>query len=154
MNSSVRAYRDSDRASVMSLVDRFTSFDLPPWRDKQTVDDANRNALSAALDALHAGRAVFVAERNNTFAGFVHVCVKSDHFTHEDIGYVSDIVVHPDFEGVGVAGELLDATLQWAQELDLKVLTLEVFDGNTRAMRLYEKHGYARDVVQYTRPVD
>jgi hypothetical protein len=31
---------------------------------------------------------------------------------------------------------------------------LDVFDGNNRAKRLYERQGFGRDTVQYTRPVD
>ena len=138
----------------MSLVERFTSFDLPPWRAKQAIDEANRTALSTALDSADANRIVFVAERGDTFVGFIHVQARSDHFTHAEIGYVSDIAVHPDHERQGVAGALLDEALQWAKQEGLKALTLEVFEGNGRAMMFYEKHGFARDVIQYTRPVE
>lgn len=153
MSSNVRIYRDSDRASIIALAERFTSFDLPPWREKQAIDDANRAALTLALDRPGGDRVVYVAELGGVFAGFVHAAVRPDHFTRERIGYISDIAVDPSCEGQGVAGELLDEVLRWAEREGLAFLTLEVFDGNHRAMRLYEKHGFARDVVQYTRPV-
>jgi len=154
MEPEVRHYRTPDRSAILDLSARFTEFELPPWRAKQEVDEANREALEAALDAADVGSVVLVADRNGAFAGFIHMQTKSDYFTKEGVGYVADIAVHPGHEGAGVAGRLLAAGEAWAKDQGLKILTLQVFDGNERAMRLYEQHGYAREVVQYTKQVE
>ena len=150
----VRDYRTSDRSAILGLSERFTEFELPSWRAKREVDEANREAIAAALDATAARSVVLVADRNGAFAGFIHLLAKTDYFTKEDVGYVADIAVHPDHEGVGVAGRLLEAGQAWAKGQGLKTLTLQVFDGNDRAARLYEKHGFTREVVQYTKSLE
>jgi len=55
---------------------------------------------------------------------------------------------------MGVAGRLLEAGQVWAKGNGLNTLTLQVFDGNDRAARLYEKAGFMREVVQYTKRVE
>ena len=88
------------------------------------------------------------------FAGFIHLQTKTDYFTKENVGYIADIAVHPDHEGEGVAGSLLEAGQAWAKGQGFRTLTLEVFEGNDRAARLYEKHGFTREVVQYTKSME
>ena len=63
-----------------------------------------------------------------------------EHNPHKGECYIADIVVHPDFRGLGV-GTLL---LQWAIDYvkaqpSLDVLSLYVSDNNKRASRLYEQ---------------
>jgi len=149
----VRDYRAQDRPAILDLAERFTEFELPPWRAKRDVDEANRKALAGALDDAAVGSVVLVAERDGEFAGFIRLQTKTDYFTKRDVGYIADIAVHPDHEGVGVAGRLLDAGQAWAKDKGLMTLTLEVFDGNDRAARLYERHGFTREVVQYTKSI-
>ena len=105
------------------------------------------------MDSPEEGEVVFVAEMGGSFAGFVHLQTKTDHFTGEALGYVADLAVHPSSEGKGVAARLLGRAVDWAQGEGFRLLTLDVFDGNDRAKRLYEKQGFGRDTVQYTREV-
>jgi ribosomal protein S18 acetylase RimI-like enzyme len=149
----VRDYEASDRPAILGLAERFTEFELPPWRSKDEIDEANRKALAVALDSESAGSVVLVAECDDEFAGFIHLQSKSDHFTNESVGYIADIAVHPGHEGKGVAGRLLDAAQTWAIGRGMKTITLQVFEGNSRAARLYEKHGFSRDVIQYTKAI-
>ena len=150
----MRDYRTSDRSAILDLSERFTEFELPPWRTKREIDETNREALAAALDAATCGSVVLVAAREGAFAGFIHLQTKTDYFTKENVGYVADIAVHPSHEGMGVAGRLLEAGQVWAKGNGLNTLTLQVFDGNDRAARLYEKAGFMREVVQYTKRVE
>lgn len=148
-----RSYRSSDRSAILDLAGRFTEFELPPWRLKQEIDEANRKALATALDSETAGSVVLVAECDDEFAGFIHLQSKTDYFTKESVGYIADIAVHPGHERRGVAGSLLEAGQAWARGQGMKTMTLQVFEGNDRAARLYEKHGFARDVIQYTKSI-
>jgi ribosomal protein S18 acetylase RimI-like enzyme len=107
-----------------------------------------------ALDTAAASSLVLVAEHDGAFAGFIHLQTKTDYFTKQDVGYVADIAVHSGHEGVGVAGHLLEAGQAWARGRGLKALTLQMFEGNDRAARLYEKPGFTREVVQYTKVIE
>lgn len=149
----VRRYQPSDRSAVLGLVGRFTEFEAPAWRSRRRIDQANYDALSQSVDSPAEGEAVFAAERGGLFAGFVHLQTKTDHFTGEAVGYVADLAVPPSSEGTGVAARLLDRAADWARDEGFRLLTLDVFDRNDRAKRLYEKQGFERDTVQYTRQV-
>ena len=59
-----------------------------------------------------------------------------------DEGYINNIAVSPDFRRQGIAGLLLDALTKEAKSRELAFMTLEVREGNTPAIKLYEKHGF------------
>jgi ribosomal protein S18 acetylase RimI-like enzyme len=50
--------------------------------------------------------------------------------------------VHPALRGSGAASALVQAVLAWAEERGARLVRLSVIDGNNRARRLYEKHGF------------
>lgn len=56
--------------------------------------------------------------------------------------FVSDIVVSPEFRGLGVARALMEAFEQKAAENRASKLALETNTGNSPAIGLYEKLGY------------
>jgi putative acetyltransferase len=65
------------------------------------------------------------------------------HATHLGMG------VHPDFQGMGVGDALLRAGLDLADGwLRCERVELEVYPDNTRARRLYEKHGFVEEGVR------
>lgn len=59
-----------------------------------------------------------------------------------DEGYITNVATSPARRREGIAGMLLLALKQRAEELGLSFLTLEVREGNFPARRLYEKHGF------------
>ena len=59
-----------------------------------------------------------------------------------DEGYINNIAVSPDCRGQGIAELLLDALSKEAKSRELIFMTLEVREGNTPAIKLYEKHGF------------
>lgn len=89
---------------------------------------------------------VVVAESNNQCIGFVTVDPKS--------GYLDQIVVAPDQWGSAAAAMLVNE----AKRVSPQALDLHVNKDNARAIRFYEKHGFARsgdDVNPVSgRPVD
>jgi putative acetyltransferase len=74
---------------------------------------------------------IVVAEQDGALAGFVTVDPKT--------GYLDQIVVAPEYWGSGTALALLDA----AKRLSPAGLDLLVNKDNFRAIRFYEKHGFA-----------
>ena len=70
---------------------------------------------------------------------------------------ISNVAVHPDWRGKGIASMLMEHVIQEAQEQGLHSLLLEVREGNTSARRLYEKTGFVIDGVRknyYQNPVE
>jgi putative acetyltransferase len=71
-----------------------------------------------------------IAELNGALAGFVTV---------DEAGYLDQIVVAPEAWGSDVAVALIDA----AKRISPTRLDLLVNQDNARAIRFYEKHGFA-----------
>ena len=60
------------------------------------------------------------------------------------ISHVGDLIVGVDkaYWGTGIGSKLMTELLKWAESTELKRLSLEVVEENTRAIKLYEKYGF------------
>jgi ribosomal protein S18 acetylase RimI-like enzyme len=56
--------------------------------------------------------------------------------------------VHPEARGHGAAGSLLDVAARQLRDRGIRKLTLRVLGSNETAIRLYERHGFAREGIQ------
>ena len=61
-----------------------------------------------------------------------------------DEGYITNVAVRPDCRRRGVAGQILQVFLDFAQAQGLAFLTLEVRDSNAPAAALYASLGFAQ----------
>lgn len=61
-----------------------------------------------------------------------------------DEGYISNVAVAGEHRRLGIGDALIETLEERAEALSLAFLTLEVRAGNTAAIRLYEKHGFAQ----------
>ncbi len=118
------------------------------------MNGAEAQVTIAAIGADPAEKAVLVAEDEaGRRLGFVHVETAADFFTRERHGHVSTIVVAPDAEGRGVGVELLRAAEQWTRDRGYRLLTLNVFEANDRARRLYRRAGFSIDTIKYVKTI-
>ena len=77
-----------------------------------------------------------VAERNGEVLGYIGV----QEICGE--GYITNVAVFPPFRRCGIASALLDAAADGAKQRGCAFLTLEVREGNAKAIHLYEAHGF------------
>lgn len=52
------------------------------------------------------------------------------------------ISVRKDYWGKGVSSQLMSSLINFAKEIQIEVITLEVFSNNIRGIKLYEKFGF------------
>lgn len=69
-------------------------------------------------------------------------------FKHEQYAYLGFMYVHPDFRGQGVNGKIMEALKAWAKKQGLTEMRLDVYHGNERAIRAYEKTGFEKHMIQ------
>lgn len=150
----IRAFRASDSEFIISLISRFSEFDLPAWRTTAEINRTNHTLLHQALEQPEPDAAIFIAEDEaGQPAGFIHLQTQTDYFSGEKHGYVSDLAVDQAFECQGVGRLLLETAEVWSRTKGYRLLSLYVFAGNTRAQRLYEKHGFAPELVKYVKQI-
>jgi GNAT superfamily N-acetyltransferase len=146
----IRAARAEDAAWILPMSSRLHDFGPPPFRPRDQMDRAVAADIAAGLESPDPDIAVLVAEDEATGrpAGFAHIKTLADYFTDEPHGHVSDLVVAGGAEGRGVGSALLAAAEDWSRARGHRLLTLNVFDENHRARRLYDRVGYRPDTLR------
>ena len=145
----IRPARPEDAEWIVPLGSRMHEFGPPPWRDVRVMDAAVAAQWARELANPTPGSAFLVAEDAlGSAVGFVWLRTERDYFIDMPVGHVIDIAVTRGGEGRGIGRALLDAADRWAESNGYPWLTLHVFEGNDRARRVYEKHGY---VPEWTR---
>jgi ribosomal-protein-alanine N-acetyltransferase len=90
------------------------------------------------LDALHSGYQAQVLMAGDIVLGYF-VAMKGVDEVH-----LLNITVAPEYQRQGWSRVLLDALALWSRGQSVPWLWLEVRVGNTRAVQVYEAHGYRR----------
>lgn len=154
MTIQIRTFKPSDGEFIISLAARFSEFDLPEWRLRPEIDNANRAVLQKALDQPEPDSTLFVAEdETGRPVGFIHLQTQIDYFTGEKHGYISDLAVDKSVEGQGIGRRLLETAEAWGRTKGYRLLTLYVWAGNRRAQQLYQKYGFSQEVVKYVKMI-
>jgi GNAT superfamily N-acetyltransferase len=153
MPISVRAGTTQDHDFAVATARRFASFGPPPWRTEVEVVEGEVRCLDDYFDGRMPGCALLVAERDGERLGFAFVEPHVDYFTQIEHGHLGMIAVAETAQGTGAAAALLDAAERWARGRGYATLTLNVFDGNSRARAFYEKSGFRVETVRYTKPL-
>src|SRR5689334_15386729 len=96
----IRTARHDDRLWIRSLIPRLHSLGPPDYRPTDAMNESEAAATTAAVDD-GPERAVFVAEKDGSRAGFVHLETAVDFFTRQRHGHISTIVVAPEHEQQG-----------------------------------------------------
>lgn len=97
----------------------------------------------------HWSRDSFVSELNNTCARYLCVINRENKCVGYmgvwrifDEAHVTNLAVHPDFWGKGLAHLLILSSLDLCYQDKIKYVTLEVRKSNERAKKLYESFGF------------
>jgi GNAT superfamily N-acetyltransferase len=155
MSFSIRPFIPADKDFVLALIPRLSGIDMPPWRDRATMDTCNRKEVQQAMDDMPDDAALLIAEdEKHTPAGFIYLTTEADFFSGEKKGFISDLVVASQYEGQGVGRLLLAVAEDWSKEKGYRLLMLNVFAENERARRTYEKAGFEPEVVKYWKLVE
>lgn len=146
---SVRPARRSDREFVRETASRLSDFELPPWRTAGAVVAGERRTIEAFFRDGSEGAAMLVAEVNGAPLGFAFLETGLDYFDRRAHGHIGILAVAEASEGLGVGTALIAAAENWARRRGLEAITLNVFEGNGRARRLYERLGFRAETLRY-----
>jgi ribosomal protein S18 acetylase RimI-like enzyme len=154
MSTIVREATPADREFTLQVVDRLAAFGPPSWRAAEEIVTAEARTLEQFYAAPRDGTALLIAEHGDRRAGFAYLETVVDYFTGESHGHLGIIAVDAASEGRGVGHALVTAAEAWARSRGYRRLTLNVFENNVRARRLYERLGYAPETLRYVRLLD
>jgi ribosomal protein S18 acetylase RimI-like enzyme len=148
----IRPASGADQAFVQATTGRLAAFGPPPWRTAREIVEGERRTLQSFFIAAPPGTALLIAERDAPL-GYVYLETLVDYFTGQRHGHVGIIAVTGVAEGTGAGRALLEAAAAWAHASGFQRLTLNVFAGNERARRIYERAGFRVETLRYVRDV-
>ncbi len=96
----------------------------------------SRNMLAEELDNACSAFLVALDPEDGSVVGYAGLLVIADE------GYITNVAVRPESRRGGVAGQLLDVFLNFAEANKLAFLTLEVRESNYAAIALYGSRGF------------
>lgn len=96
----------------------------------------SRQMLAEELDNACAAFLVALEEATEKVVGYAGLLVMADE------GYITNVAVFPEYRRQGIAGQLLEVFLRFAQANALAFLTLEVRPSNEAAIALYQGYGF------------
>ncbi len=91
--------------------------------------------------------ALFVMEDGGQLCGFIWAAMIST-IIDARVGYIKNVYVAPQLRGCGQAERLMAVAEQWLREQGLDKIMLDASVVNRRAVRFYEKLGYATERVR------
>ena len=69
------------------------------------------------------------------------------HHRTKHINYIGGLAIHPDFAGKGFGSKMMAEIIDLGKQRGLKRLELSTATFNTKAIQLYEKHGFVFEGV-------
>jgi ribosomal protein S18 acetylase RimI-like enzyme len=148
----IRIATPRDRAAIESLAARLADFDLPAWRTPGEIAEADARAMMASIRAGSPDDEVLIAQRNSEPVGCLHMQTTTDFFGRRH-AHISVIATSASAEGTGVGRALMSVAESWTRRRGLSFLTLNVFAGNARARRFYERAGFEPETLRYAKVV-
>lgn len=84
----------------------------------------------------------FIIEHNGKPAGYLLLAYMFMFEFGGQIAFLDELYIDPNFQGNGLGKIAVEFAQQYAKEIDLKILYLEVELHNQRAIQLYKKHDF------------
>jgi len=142
----VRRADYTDAADRAALVDLLGAYAIDPMGGGQPLAlDVRASLCDRLAQVPHA--ISFIAWLSDEAVGLINCFEGFSTFKARPLLNVHDLVVLPAHRARGVGQALLAAAAKHAQERGCCKLTLEVLSGNARALRSYERFGFAPYVL-------
>ena len=142
-----------DRAFIDGLSPRLSSVPRPAWHDLAAMEGFQDRHMAASFAPVE-GAATFVAcAEDGRRLGYIHLRPGKDGVTDEPCGYISLLATTKDAEGSGVATRLMTAAEDWARGRGYRLLSLDIFADNRRAVDFYRRGGFKTETRRMAKPL-
>ena len=149
----LRAATDDDRPFIDNLSPRLSSVPRPAWHDLAAMEGFQDRHMPESFAPVE-GTATFVAcGEDGRRLGYIHLRPGKDGVTDEPCGYISLLATTKDAEGSGVATRLMTAAEDWARGRGYRLLSLDVFADNRRAVYFYRRGGFKTETRRMAKPL-
>ena len=106
---------------------------IPPLQDTVDMDSYAQKIKSKSV--------TFEAWQNGHLAGLIAAYFNDPG---KEFGFITNVSVESEFAGKGIASNLLNNAVKYAQENRFNEIRLKVHSGNALAIKLYTKHAFTK----------
>ena len=152
-NLTLRPATADDRAFIDSLSPRLSSVPRPPWHDTAAMEGFQDRHMAASFAPIEGASTLIACAADGKRLGYIHLRPGKDGVTDEPCGYVSLLALTEEAEGTVVARKLMSAAEAWARSRGYRLLSLDVFADNRRAVDFYERIGFKTETLRMVKPL-
>ena len=142
-----------DRAFIDSLSPRLSSVPRPAWHDLAAMEGFQDRHMAASFAPVEGASTLIACAEDGRRLGYIHLRPGKDGVTDEPCGYISLLATTKDAEGSGVATRLMTAAEDWARGRGYRLLSLDVFADNRRAVDFYRRGGFKTETRRMVKPL-
>lgn len=142
-----------DGAFIDSLSPRLSGAPRPAWHDTTAMEGFQDRHMAASFAPVEGAATLIACAEDGERLGYIHLRPARDGVTDEACGYVSLLATTAEAEGLGVARRLMGAAEDWARGRGYRLLSLDVFADNKRAVAFYERRGFRSETFRMVKPL-
>jgi GNAT superfamily N-acetyltransferase len=142
-----------DRTFIDGLSPRFSDVPRPAWHDTAAMEGFQERHMTASFAPVVGSATLIACAEDGRRLGYIHLRPAKDGVTDEPCGYVSLLATTEEAEGLGVAHRLMGAAEDWARGRGYRLLSLDVFADNKRAVDFYERRGFRSETFRMVKPL-
>lgn len=143
----IREANQTDALQVIKIVERLADFNTPVWRTDKEIVEGDLKVIQAYFNKRPSNQYLYVAELENKVVGILFVETRHDFFNNKSLLHISILAVDKCHEGLGVGSKLLKYSEEFARELNIKNISLNVFSSNHRARNIYKNRGFSEETI-------
>ena len=144
----------TDRTFILALSPDLAQVANLSWHTDSTVQKMQDEYIIEMLDNSSVPQITLIVESNEEAMGFIHACEHKDSISNEVCGTVTLLAVSPKAQGMGAGKMLIKAAENWAKEQGYRLLHLEVFANNEKALNFYQNLGFQAETLHMIKPLD
>jgi len=131
----IRKATENDVPRIFELIKALAQFENEPEAIEVTQEQLLKDGFSKEPKFL-----CFVAELDNEVQGIALVYFRYSTWKGEVV-HLEDLIVDENFRGQGIGEKLLNAVIEYGKGKQVKRISWEVLDWNTKAIEFYKKKG-------------
>jgi GNAT superfamily N-acetyltransferase len=142
-----------DRPFMDGLSPRLSGVPRPAWHDLAAMEGFQDRHMEASFAAAEGTLTLIACGEDGRRLGYIHLRPGKDGVTDEPCGYISLLATTAEAEGTGAATRLMQAAEDWARRCGYRLLSLDVFADNKRAVEFYERRGFSSETLRMVKPL-
>ena len=151
--TTLRPAAADDWTFIEGLSPRLSGVPRPAWHDLAAMEGFQDRHMAASFAPADGAETLIACAADGRRLGYIHLRPAKDGVTDEPCGYVARLATTPEAEGTGVAARLMGAAEEWARGCGYRLLSLDVFADNRRAVEFYERRGFRSETFRMVKPL-